>query len=43
MLTVRRLTKSKEEFKELMDNLGLPYPKQIDKALPLNMVCGIQD
>jgi sulfur dioxygenase len=38
-----RLTKSKEEFVSIMDNLGLPYPKQIDRALPLNMVCGIQD
>ncbi|EKX40363.1 hypothetical protein GUITHDRAFT_96377 [Guillardia theta CCMP2712] len=38
-----RLTKSKEEFVELMNNLGLPYPKQIDKALPMNLVCGIQD
>jgi hypothetical protein len=24
-----RLTKSKEEFKELMDGLNLPYPKKI--------------
>eukprot|EP00287_Rhodomonas_sp_CCMP768_P004850 CAMPEP_0196731306 /NCGR_PEP_ID=MMETSP1091-20130531/11103_1 /TAXON_ID=302021 /ORGANISM="Rhodomonas sp., Strain CCMP768" /LENGTH=233 /DNA_ID=CAMNT_0042074435 /DNA_START=36 /DNA_END=737 /DNA_ORIENTATION=+ len=38
-----RLTKNKEEFVQIMNNLGLPYPKQIDKALPLNLVCGIQD
>ncbi|EKX34149.1 hypothetical protein GUITHDRAFT_155822 [Guillardia theta CCMP2712] len=38
-----RLTKNKEEFIEIMNNLGLPYPKQIDRALPLNLVCGIQD
>ncbi|KAI3386419.1 hypothetical protein SNEBB_000926 [Seison nebaliae] len=38
-----RLTKSKEEFIEIMNNLNLPYPKFIDKALPANIVCGIQD
>jgi hypothetical protein len=38
-----RLTKSKDEFIELMNNLGLPYPKKIDASLPANMVCGIQD
>ena len=38
-----RLTKTKEEFVQLMNALGLPYPKQIDKALPLNLMCGIQD
>jgi sulfur dioxygenase len=38
-----RLTKSKTEFVEIMANLGLPYPAQIDKALPANLVCGIQD
>ncbi|XP_076111396.1 persulfide dioxygenase ETHE1, mitochondrial-like isoform X1 [Mytilus galloprovincialis] len=38
-----RLTKSKTEFKNIMENLNLPYPKQIDKALPANMVCGLQD
>ncbi|XP_046648781.1 persulfide dioxygenase ETHE1, mitochondrial-like isoform X1 [Daphnia pulicaria] len=36
-----RLTKSKEEFVELMKNLNLPYPAQIDKALPANKVCGL--
>lgn len=38
-----RLTKSKQDFIELMNNLGLPYPKKIDASLPANMVCGIQD
>jgi sulfur dioxygenase len=36
-----RLTKSKEEFITTMDNLGLPYPKQIDSALPANLKCGV--
>jgi sulfur dioxygenase len=36
-----RLTKSKDEFVEIMANLGLPYPKQIDRALPANLKCGI--
>uniref|UniRef100_A0A383VCV9 Metallo-beta-lactamase domain-containing protein n=1 Tax=Tetradesmus obliquus TaxID=3088 RepID=A0A383VCV9_TETOB len=35
-----RLSKSKEEFVELMDSLGLPYPKQIDRALPANLEDG---
>ncbi|XP_006823304.1 persulfide dioxygenase ETHE1, mitochondrial-like [Saccoglossus kowalevskii] len=38
-----RLTKSKEEFIEIMKNLNLPYPKAIDRALPANMVCGVFD
>lgn len=36
-----RLTKSKEEFVKIMKELNLPYPKQIDKALPANLVCGL--
>jgi len=36
----RRLTKSKSEFAKIMNNLNLPYPKEIDRALPANMVCG---
>lgn len=24
-----------------MDNLGLPYPKMLDKAVPANKVCGL--
>lgn len=31
-----RLTKGRGDFIELMANLGLPYPKQIDRALPAN-------
>jgi len=38
-----RLTKSKEEFIEIMTKLNLPRPKQIDIALPANMVCGVFD
>ncbi|CAK8993960.1 unnamed protein product [Durusdinium trenchii] len=38
-----RLTKPVDEFVHLMDNLGLPYPKKIDVAVPGNMVCGVQD
>jgi len=36
-----RLTKSKEQFIEIMNNLNLAYPKQIDRALPANKVCGL--
>ncbi|XP_066923253.1 uncharacterized protein [Clytia hemisphaerica] len=35
-----RLTKTKEEFVQLMKNLGLAYPKKIDEAVPWNMKCG---
>lgn len=35
-----RLTKTKEEFIDIMKNLNLCYPKMIDKAVPANMVCG---
>ncbi|XP_048476739.1 persulfide dioxygenase ETHE1, mitochondrial [Rhincodon typus] len=38
-----RLSKSLPEFIEIMNNLKLPYPQQIDQALPANMVCGLQD
>ncbi|KAK4256005.1 hypothetical protein QN277_008926 [Acacia crassicarpa] len=37
-----RLTKDEETFKNIMENLNLPYPKMIDMAVPANMVCGIQ-
>ena len=30
-----RLTKPKEEFIKIMDNLGLAYPKKIGKSIPL--------
>ncbi len=33
--------KTKEQFKEIMANLKLDYPKQIDVALPANMACGL--
>ncbi|XP_033122799.1 persulfide dioxygenase ETHE1, mitochondrial-like [Anneissia japonica] len=38
-----RLSQPKERFLEIMEQLNLPYPKAIDKALPANMVCGIYD
>ncbi|WCJ25060.1 hypothetical protein M5689_006971 [Euphorbia peplus] len=38
-----RLTKDEETFKNIMENLNLPYPKMIDIAVPCNMVCGLQD
>ena len=37
-----RLILGKAEFAEFMRNLGLPYPKKIDAALPANMLCGVQ-
>ncbi|XP_030037415.2 persulfide dioxygenase ETHE1, mitochondrial [Manduca sexta] len=36
-----RLTKSLEEFINIMENLNLPYPKMINQAVPANKVCGI--
>ncbi len=36
-----RLTKTKEEFIRIMEELNLPYPKAIDKSLPANLVCGV--
>ncbi|KAI4999595.1 hypothetical protein ZWY2020_004184 [Hordeum vulgare] len=38
-----RLSKDKETFKTIMENLNLSYPKMIDVAVPANMVCGFQD
>ncbi|MGE8598398.1 MAG: MBL fold metallo-hydrolase [Acinetobacter calcoaceticus] len=32
--------RSREDFIKLMNDLNLPYPKQIDKALPANQACG---
>jgi len=37
-----RLTKTEEEFIELMSTLQLPYPQLIDVAVPQNMACGLQ-
>lgn len=34
--------KTKEQFIEIMTNLKLPYPKQIDRAVPANLSCGIE-
>jgi sulfur dioxygenase len=38
-----RLTKTEDEFVETMRDLRLPYPHQIDKAVPANKVCGIYE
>jgi sulfur dioxygenase len=38
-----RLSKSKNEFIEIMKNLKLDYPKKINEAVPMNMVCGLYD
>uniref|UniRef100_H2ZFH3 Metallo-beta-lactamase domain-containing protein n=1 Tax=Ciona savignyi TaxID=51511 RepID=H2ZFH3_CIOSA len=38
-----RLTKTLEEFVEIMNNLNLAYPKRIDVSVPANLVCGLQD
>lgn len=38
-----RLTKDEDEFKQIMDNLGLPFPKMIKVAVPANVVCGYQE
>ncbi|XP_059162532.1 persulfide dioxygenase ETHE1, mitochondrial-like [Physella acuta] len=38
-----RLTRSKSEFIKIMKELNLPYPSQIEKALPANMVCGLYE
>ncbi|XP_071566152.1 persulfide dioxygenase ETHE1, mitochondrial isoform X1 [Temnothorax nylanderi] len=38
-----RLSKSLEEFVRIMNNLNLPYPKMIDKAVPANKVCGLYE
>lgn len=32
--------RSLKEFVEIMDNLGLPYPRKIDVAVPANRLCG---
>ncbi|CAN7982580.1 unnamed protein product [Ixodes hexagonus] len=38
-----RLSKTKSEFVDIMNNLNLSYPKMIDKAVPANMVCGLYE
>lgn len=37
-----RLSQDEETFKNIMENLNLPYPKLIDIAVPANLVCGLQ-
>jgi glyoxylase-like metal-dependent hydrolase (beta-lactamase superfamily II) len=36
------LDNSREDFIAVMDNLDLPYPKQIDRAVPANQRCGVE-
>lgn len=36
-----RFARGKEAMVELMNGLGLPYPKKLDVALPANMKCGL--
>ena len=36
-----RLTKSKEAFVDIMNNLNLPMPKKIAESVPANRVCGL--
>uniref|UniRef100_A0A8C6S4H9 Persulfide dioxygenase ETHE1, mitochondrial n=1 Tax=Neogobius melanostomus TaxID=47308 RepID=A0A8C6S4H9_9GOBI len=38
-----RLTKTLEEFVDIMNNLNLPRPNKIDFAVPANLVCGLHD
>jgi thiosulfate/3-mercaptopyruvate sulfurtransferase len=38
-----RLTKSKEGFIHIMENLNLPYPAQLAASLPANLACGLQE
>merc|ERR1711988_234051 len=38
-----RLTKPRDEFVKIMNELGLPYPKKIDESLPANKACGLYE
>ncbi|XP_043113630.1 persulfide dioxygenase ETHE1, mitochondrial [Puntigrus tetrazona] len=38
-----RLTKTLDEFVNIMNNLNLPKPKKIDISVPANLVCGLHD
>ncbi|VDP27337.1 unnamed protein product [Schistosoma margrebowiei] len=40
---LNRLTKTKIEFVKIMNELNLPLPKQMERAIPLNLKCGIND
>lgn len=35
-------SRTQEEFVHIMDNLGLSYPRHIDRALPANLALGIE-
>lgn len=35
------MTKDRDEFIRIMDNLGLPPPKMLDKAVPANLKVGV--
>lgn len=35
--------KTLEQFVEIMDNLGLPYPRKMDVAVPANLACGLPE
>ncbi|CAB3989454.1 persulfide dioxygenase ETHE1, mitochondrial [Paramuricea clavata] len=37
-----RLSKNREEFIKIMENLNLDYPKKIDSAVPANLVDGME-
>ncbi|KAI3381511.1 hypothetical protein SNEBB_009924 [Seison nebaliae] len=39
----KRFTLNRDDFIKFMEELSLPYPRYIDKSLPANLVCGIQD
>ena len=36
-----RLTKTKEEFVNIMANLNLAYPAKFDASVPANLRCGL--
>ena len=38
-----KLNNTQEQFAEIMNNLNLPNPKQIDRAVPANLKCGLLD
>lgn len=43
MSNPRLAGKTRDEFIEIMGNLNLPKPKLIDKAVPANLFCGIEE
>lgn len=38
-----RLSKAKDEFIDIMNNLNLSFPKKLEIAVPANMRCGVPD